>query len=389
MRAPFWPLLVLLGVASAGACSLLNPLDGYSGGDAALADAAPQIDAGLSDVATPEAGEAGPACTSARPPPRPEGQLGGDLVVVNAIRTFEFGEANDPQKPTSEGLDLDSTCTCPGTRSCRPVLGAGTCDFLGGVDNAAGPYFISLVSVLGKDNSVSARIARGQYGLTVRIKNYNGLADDDEVEVAIFNSFGLDVSTGDAGTDGSTDAGSVRTTPQFDGNDRWTVDAKSLLGGTAYLPNIVDTRAYVRGFTVVATLSNSIRVGPYTVPIVGGTLLAHIVKSGDTFACDRGTISGRTNARELLTALESVPNPIAPSSFLCGEDSVFKNVRDRFCQTLDITTDPTLDGRDAPCDAASFSVRFTSSPALLGAVVDNGRPQKPCGESWVATCPTQ
>jgi len=387
MRAPLWPLLVLLGVASAGACSLLNPLDGYSGGDAGLADAAPQTDAGVPDTSRPEAGEAGPACTSARPPTRPEGQLGGDLVVLNAIRTFEFGEANDPQRPTSEGLDLDSTCTCPGTRSCRPVLSAaGTCDFPGGVDNAAGPFFISLVSVLGRDNSVSARIARGVYGLTVRIKNYNGLADDDEVEVAVFNSFGLDVS---AGADAGADAGDGRTTPQFDGKDRWTVDSKSLLGGTPYLANIVDSRAYVRDFTVVGTLSNSIRIGPYTVPIVGGTLLAHIVKSGDTFACDRGTISGRANARDMLTSLESVPNPIVPNAFLCGEDAVFKSVRDRFCQTLDITTDPTLDGRDAPCDAASFSVRFTSSPALLGAVVDNGRPQKPCGESWVATCPTQ
>ena len=56
---------------------------------------------------------------------------------------------------------------------------------------------------------------------------------------------------------------------------------------------------------------------------------------------------------------------------------------------LDLATDPTLDGRDTPCDAASFSVRFTSTPALLGAVIDNGRPLKPCGESWVATCPTQ
>lgn len=381
MRALPRTLVGLAGLALAGACSLLNPLDGYSGGDAAPPDATPANDARTGDADLPDAPDTSTTCTSARPPARPTGPLGGDLVVVNAIRTFEFGAVDDPQKPTAEGIDLDSTCTCPGTRSCKPLLGAGVCDFPSGVDNSAGAFFISLVSVLGKDNSVSARIARGQYGLTVRIKNYNGLANDDEVEVAVFNSFGLDVS-GDAGADAG------RTTPQFDGNDRWTVDAKSLLGGTPYLPNIVDTRAYVRDFTVVATLSNSIRVGPYTVPIVGGTLLAHIVKSGDTFECDRGTISGRTNAREMLTSLESVPNPIAPSSYLCGEDAVFKNVRDRFCQALDLATDPTLDGRDTPCDAASFSVRFTSTPALLGAVIDNGRPLKPCGESWVANCPT-
>lgn len=369
------------GVAALAACSLLNPLDGYSGGSApdSEADTLAQVDA--SDAAVPPDAPTAP-CVGTRPPERADGgSAGGTITIINALATFEFGDVADLQKPNTKGIDLDRTCTCPGPRSCKPVQGAGVCDFPNGVDNAAGGFFLSLLSVLGREANETAKIQRGEHGLLVRMKNYNGLPDDDDVEVAIFNSFGLDTSS-----DGGVDA-SVPAVPKFDGQDRWTIDAKSLLGGTAYLPNIVDTRGYVRDGVVVAQVSNAIRIGPYTVPIVGGVLMAHLVKIGDSFGVDDGVLSGRANARELLTSLESVPNPLDNSKYLCGTDVVFTNLRDRFCQTLDLPTDQSVDGKDAPCDAASFSVRFTSSPAILGRVVDNGAPKKPCGDSWVASCP--
>ncbi len=246
-----------------------------------------------------------------------------------------------------------------------------------------GRLFLSLLSVLGKQATITARIQNGDYGLVLRVRNYNETPNDDDIELAVFNSFGLD-RTPEAGSDAGLPPTAV---PKFDGTDRWTVDSKSLLGGNAYLPNIVDTRAYVRDGMVVAQISNAIRIGPYTVPIVGGVLVAKLTKVGKTFTLSEGTVSGRSNARELLTALESVPNPLDRTKYLCGDDAVYQNLRERFCKGLDLVTDEALDGRDAPCDAASFSIRFTASPANLGSVVDTGPLKKPCGDSWVASCP--
>ena len=378
-------LVLLAALSPIAACSLLNPLEGYSGGTVAEAGIETATDARSETPDSAAAADASATCVGARPPARGDGTAtGGSTTIVNALSTYEFSEVDDPARPFTKGLDLDRTCTCPGARSCKPANGStAVCDFANGVDNAAGDYFLSLLSVLGKTATITAKIQAGDYGLLLRIRNYNDLPDDDDVEVAVFNSFGLDRSP-----PSGSDAGLPQNaTPKFDGTDRWTVDAKSLLGGTAYLPTIVDTRAYVRGGMVVASVSNAIRIGPYTVPIVGGVLIAKLVKSGDSYAITEGTVSGRSNARELLTALESVPNPLDKTKYLCGDDAVYKNLRDRFCKGLDLVTDETLDGRDAPCDAASFSIRFTSSPASLGTVVDNGPPKKPCGDSWVATCP--
>ena len=377
-------IVAALGVVVAGACTFLNPLDGYTDGDAGT----PVDDAGTSladtSASADSSTEDGPSatCNLRKAPERAEGGAGGGtLTFVNALDSFEFSDPSDPAKANRTGLDLDGVCTCPGTRSCRPLKGAGICDYPDGVDNAAGEFFLSLFSVIGREANETAKIRRGEHGLVVRLRNYNGLPDDDEVEVAIFNSFGLDIPA-DAGLpDGAAPV------PKFDGTDRWTIDSKSLLGGAAYVPNIVDARAYVRGGVVVGKVNNSIRIGPYIVPITAGVLTARLKKMGDSFGVDEGIVSGRSNARELLTALENVPNPLDKSKYLCGADAVFTNLRDRFCANLDLATDPTLDGKESPCDAASFSIRFTSSPAELGKVVDTGAPRKPCGESWVATCP--
>lgn len=369
-------------VAASAACTLLNPLDLYTGGDASSRDTTTPLAPLVPDGASLE--DAGVAsCTLRKAPERlVGGPAGGDLTIVNALDSFEFNDPSDPKKANRTGLDIDGVCTCPGARACRPVQGAGICDFPEGVDNAGGDFFLSLYSVLNRDSNPTSRLRDGRYGVLIRVRNYNGLPDDDDVEVALFNTFGLDIPP-----DGGLPDGALPV-PKRDGTDKWTVDAKSLLGGMPYLPNIVDTRGFVRNGVVVSKLSNSIRIGPYILPIVGGTLTARLKKVGSSFGLEEGVVSGRTNARELLTALEGVPNPLDPSTFLCGDTNpVFTSLRDNFCKTLDVPTDVTLDGKEAPCDAASISVRFTSSPALLGRVVDNGSPRKPCGESWVASCP--
>ncbi len=374
--------VVAAAVCAAQACSLLNPLEGYSGGpaqDAARETTAAPPDTGIEPLPDVVTRDAPGGCTPARPPARPASGTGGTTTIVAAISSFEAGDAKDPSLPTTQGYDLDNSCTCPGPRSCKPTSGTGACDYPNGVDNSAGGYFLSLLNVLGSLNSETARIRKGQDGLLFRVQGYNDQPDDDEVELAVFNSFGLE-GVRDAGADAGI-------APRLDGTDRWTVAAESLLGGAPYLPIIVDLHAYVRGGVLVSSIAGAVRVGPYPLPFVGGTLSGRLVKSGPSYGIEDGVVSGRFNAQKLLTSMESVHNPLNPSRYLCGDDLLYLNLRDSLCANLDLVTDTTQDGREAPCDAASFSVRFNAAPAVLGEVVDGGPPKRPCGESWVGTCP--
>lgn len=376
-RSLFRPLALAGGLAcAAAACTLFNPLDGYTGG--ASAEAGPDTLPILPPVEAGVDAEAGPSCVAAHPPERLPGVAGGTITFVNSLLTFEASDLRDPKSPNTQGYDLDDTCTCPGARSCMPTSGAGVCDYPNGVDNAAGTYLLSLLTLLGDANSITARLHTGSDGLLLRVSGYNGQPDDADVEVGLFTSFGLE---------GAVDAGADAARPKFDGTDRWTVDVRSLLGGVPYLPTIVDTRAYVRGGVLVASISGALRIGVYPLPMLSGVLTARITKAGDSYALVDGIVSGRLGATKLLTGFENVPDPLVPGGFLCGTDRLYLNLRDSICSTLDVSSDRTQDGKDAPCDAASFAVRFTSVPSVLGAVIDPGPQKRPCGDAWVGTCP--
>ena len=366
------------GVVAVG-CSLLNPLDGYSGGvttDAVAppADVVAPLEASLPDTSTSDAG-----CVSARPPPRPPASGnpdGGSTTVVAAISSFELGEKSDPKLAKRSGYDLDLLCTCPGTRACAPKSGAGVCDLPSGVDNSGGAWLLGLVSLQGSE--FGSGVSTGAEGLLMRIRNYNDLPDDDDVEVALFDTFGAEVFQPDAG------GGPLKR----DGTDRWTVDAKSLLGGTPYLPVAVDTRAYVRGGVVVAEIRFPFRVGDITFPISAGYVTASLVKlPTGYYALENGILSGRLNASEFLTAFETLASSAPGPGYLCGSDPIYASVRDGFCRVLDLPTDPTTDGREGPCDAVSLVIGFAASPAVLGNVVQRPRPPRPCGNDWVGRCP--
>jgi len=365
----------------AAACTLLNPLEGYTGGapdtgpDVVVTPPIPE-ETGFVDAGADR--DAAPSCVSALPPERPVGVGGGAKSFVNAFVSFEAGDPRDPSAPNTQGYDLDRTCTCPGPRSCKPASGPGVCDYPNGVDNAAGTYLLSLLTVLGDGNTITARLRAGTNGLLLRVSGYNEQPDDSEVELALFTSFGLE---------GANDGGPDAPRPKLDGTDRWTVDRSSLFGGVPYVPTIFDTRAYVRGGVLVASFSGLVRVGTYPLPVVGGLITGRLSKTGDSYAILDGVVSGRFVVTKFLTGLESVPHPLTPGAYLCGTDRLYLNLRDSICASRDLLEDPTQDGKDGACDASSFAVRFTSVPSVLGNVVEPGSPVRACGDAWAGSCP--
>lgn len=365
-------------------CSLLNPLDGYTGGVVGPdgSTVGPVADVGTMDTSTAsDAGDAGDAgCANARPPSRPQPSPstdGGSTTVVAAIASFDLADKNDAKRPSRAGYDLDQLCTCPGLRACVPKSGGGICDLPLGVDNAGGDWLLGLSNAVG-NGGIGGGVLTGADGLLIRIRNYNDELDDDLVEVAFFDTFGFEGLQPDAGAS----AGALKR----DGTDRWTVDAKSLIGGTPYLPVAADNRAYVRGGVVVAELRFPLRIGTFTFPIAAGYMTAKLVKKPVGYALVDGIFSSRLNASDFLTSFENVPSGLPGPGFVCGSDPYYASLRDTLCRVLDLPTDPNTDGRETSCDAVSLILNFTADPAVLGDVISRPPRVRPCGDTWVGKC---
>ena len=380
-----WGFVVGL-VAVAASCSLLNPLDGYSGGDAAVSSG-PIPEAGTPDTTAPDAGN--DPCLSARPPSRPPpttGPDGGSTTIVAALSTFSFADPGNPNAPNTRGYDLDRLCTCPPScaesrtcvvseerwarRACAPKAKT-TCDYARGVDNSGGDLMLTLTTALKTQFNVLPRLDTGQDGLLFQIEKYNGEPDDSSVEFGIFDSYG---------TNETQDAGPANL--KRDGTDRWTRDdAKNTERGR------FDLNAYVSGGVLVANIGTTIQIGQLVFPLSDAIISAKLVKRPNgVYALEEGILAGRLRVDELLRSFEVIPSSLGPGKFLCDpNDPQFPGLRDTLCTARDLPADPSLDGADTPCTGLSLALRFTADPAALGELVKApGRP-RPCGE-WQPKC---
>jgi hypothetical protein len=181
---------------------------------------------GTGGASSGQGGAGGEICAHATWPPPPSitdpGANTVDFVVAG--RTLDFGEqdlSNGPQV----GYDLDNRCTCQGEGpSCKEPEFATEdhCDGPAGRDNAVAQLFNRLGQFDADFTSANytERANDGEGTLLVRVRDYNGQANDQQVTVAIFPSPGMDKDPCNTGS----------TTPQWDGNDLWAVDRSALVG---------------------------------------------------------------------------------------------------------------------------------------------------------------
>lgn len=317
---------------------------------------------------------------------------GGTVEFVSAVRTLDYGLGRDGGVPRDFGFDLDGVCTCSainGAESCRTVPDASAhCDLDDGRDSISAELLVQFgqVNPAFSQQAINDSLRAGYYGLIVRVRNYNGNADDPNIEVAVFNS---------SGHDGVQDGG-VPSTPREDGTDRWTVDPASLRGGIAppYIPVYLDPNAYVANHRLVATLDFPVTfsgsfegVTTVTIDLKGSVVVGTIAPEGSGYRIDDGMVAGRWPTNRLLPALEVLPDPFDPSRHLCGDSLGYAYVKSLVCDGQDIVADIKQDNMAAPCDALSISVGFTARPALLGEVVSPPARPKPCGPQWTDDCP--
>ncbi|MFI5042885.1 MAG: hypothetical protein ACHQNA_13745 [Acidimicrobiales bacterium] len=296
------------------------------------------------------------------------------------------GPAPDAMAPLPPlGWDLDNVVTCPGPPSCVQATGMERCDDEAGRDHT-GLLLFRLLGPTAQTGvaAVNAAMLGGEYGLVVQVTGYNGQPNDTQVRVALYFSSGV-LGTGDAG-----DAGPILN---HDGNDRWTIDPRSLVGeptsgdcfggASACQPNFSDEMAYVSDGVLVAqglgevpiTFGGRANIGGAVMTlsqtVVVGTLVpTPISGNGQGWGIVNGSISGRWGSTKLLSNMATIPDPTMDSgAFLCGAASpAYQFLRNYICSLQDISTDPTSDNHGAPCDAISMSFGFTAQPAQLGAI---------------------
>ena len=378
-RARLVTLVLPLGALAAwGSCAVYDP-SLLLGGDAGA------------DVAQDDAGPEAATCARATYPDRPAGDddAGADAGdIVLAVQRFDF--APNVDGGVLRGYDLDQRCTCPGASSCVPLKGAPTiCDDDAGRDNSGAQLLDTFTKVASafSPQKLNQKLQNGEFGLIVRIRNYNGTANDTSVEAALFLS---------NGTPSATDGGPP-IVPKLDGNDSWTIDPQSLLGGVAppYIPqpNSTDTAAYVSDGVVVASLANAdlelnagSGLGSLRVNLTGVVVTGRLVPNGTGgYRVDDGVITGRWPSQKFLTSLAPIKDPIT-TDYLCGDASTYGSLKTLICKNLDVTSFPQNDNTSAPCDAISIALGFAAGTAKLGPVNAGVAPSQPCGAQWVDEC---
>jgi hypothetical protein len=314
-----------------------------------------------------------PSCISREPPPPPAiVDAGGDLDLVFAAQTSDFGIGKvDPMgRPlyATMGFDLDHRCTTssrgPNGPSCIEPAGvpvSAYTDLVDGIDNAAGALGQSFAF---KTTSLDASADIEQ--VLFRIRGYNGGADDDRVDFAIYAAQGL-VPRADGGVG-----------PYWDGQDQWLIIPDmlaSLDGGTPDLdtPLYHDDHAYVANHVVAAQLDETLwpgGVGPGANVLgrVHDFVFAGTLDPGDGGADGWQMHHADTGLRASAQGLLEIWSGLSTDAGLplCSNALAYTIFKTRLCSLVDVTV--AGDSPDAACDGLSGSSRIEARLARLGGV---------------------
>lgn len=327
-------------------------------------------------------GMGGSACGSKQwpdPPTTPD--RGSDVEATMALRTIDFGEGDLSVGPVV-GYDLDGRCSCgeDGLSCNTPDPSKQSCDGPGGVDNAIAELFAA--ASIFQDNFTSAyhadRAEDGKWSILVRIRGYNGQANDDQIEVAMFPSGGLDEDPCHA----------QGTPPAWNGSDAWPIMTSALeepMGGggagaggnggcgdpepagySLEQPRYFDGAAYVSDHVMVASLPEAgvaLSADGAGINLTAGFLTGRLEQSGGAWSLREGVLAGRWALTEVFATMSSLGSD---GTALCTDDTSYQLIRDAVCAKRDITAQ--ISGPTAPCDAVSFGMAFEAEPAQLGVI---------------------
>jgi hypothetical protein len=349
--------------------SLLEPRVRDAGGSQPAGDASTEShDAPASD--TPAG-----SCKHRTPPDPPSVKnAGGSIELVVAMSSIDFGDSSSDAGMSyrSMGYDLDVKCTCQGEGpSCQEAAWAtaDSCDGPEGQDNSGGGLVAEMTAFVPESGTAkwNADIQSGKWSVLLRVRGYNGQADDDQVEVAWY-------VPGPLGGLSSGDAGNAR--PVWDGNDVWPVRSQCLepANGDAgtydvNAPRYVDAKGYVTGSVLVASVpKGTMRItDQFSLLLTGAFLTATVGKNQQgLWELRDGTLAARWMLSDILGQLAGVQDPVL-SQPLCTNSLFYPNIKKKICAYADIYSSvgtPTTE-----CDSTTLGARFQALQAKLGGVL--------------------
>lgn len=320
------------------------------------------------------------SCQHAGPPDKPSVlDAGGDLELVFALNHIEFAPAADAG---AVGYDIDRTCTCQGeSDSCLvPSWATKQCDGPQGRDNTFGLFVQEVAGLMPAfgQNRWNTDLQNGAFGAVTRIRGYNGLPDDDQIEVSTFTaaSYWTQHMLADGGQDH----------PKWDGTDTWPIFSSSLEpipladGGTTYdldHPSAVDPKAYVSGGVAVGMLpSGVLQIDPsMRIVFTDMYMAARLVKTSTGWEMRDGTIAGVWTLQDMFKQIGYMQ--VAGMS-LCKGNQVYDIFKKMICKYPDIYRSrgtPTT-----PCDSISIGLSYSAKQAQLGAIQPPIELPTPCPE---------
>ncbi|MCC7535256.1 MAG: hypothetical protein IT379_03540 [Deltaproteobacteria bacterium] len=310
-----------------------------------------------------------PGCVPRRPPERPVlSDPASTPVRWYAMRDLRVGMG---EQWRSLGYDLDGFCSdVDSTESeCAPSEGFGvTMDGDDGVDNAFGQTFIQLITLLQPEyeSLANARIDVGEYGILVRLAEWNGTANDPVVDVAL-----VDASRGFAM---GADPTAVLEPPEWNGSDEWIASTRSFAAGDTTRPLARDTAGFVVDNVLVAHPRDGTELSitsdrTVTLKLTGVILTARI-DDGNRRLVD-GIVAGRW-------ALDDIFNTL-PRAFICPDTDQYRGAQ----TALDRAADVTVDGEPTPflrCEAISVGVGFSGTLSTIHSYGDGRVIRDVCAE---------
>jgi hypothetical protein len=341
-------LLVAL-IVVATACTLAYPLDEFRG---------------KTQIVPPGTGDAGPdgACGTSIPtrPESADSPDGPDLAF--ALRELEFG--NDLTRLNFDRKNLDGLCSCPQKGACTPPANEQPyCDLSFGVDNAGGTLLDEIYKLSSSTKTVTEGFKNGTSTIALRVRGYNGKPDDPQVELMILPVVGF-------GGPPAWDGGDVRQP-----NEYWLASKAPLVS------KFFDSKAYVRGGVLVASGSGLLPFGDLVIDTIDFRLIGKI--DGDRLT--EGNLIFRSKADEFIRSVSRFANPNMPEAGLCS-GPIFDTLKARVCKSRDLPSDPKADGQETPCNALSFTYRFTSLKVALGGTKLEPPGLKDCGPTLAVEC---
>ncbi|MCC7536945.1 MAG: hypothetical protein IT379_12065 [Deltaproteobacteria bacterium] len=317
----------------------------------------PDPDMGMPDP------DAGSGCMPRRPPERPVLADGPSMPVRwYALRDLRFGVGVAWREI---GYDLDGRCTTSMSTGdeveCAPPPGFTPADDApNGLDNTFGQTFIPLLTLVEPDyeGTINRHVERGEYGILIRLAEWNGTQNDPVVDFAIVDSIrGFAQASDPEGPD-------PIEPPAWDGTDEWYASRRSFVSGDFSRPLARDTAAYIVDGLLVARPRDGTEVNitghiTLTLKVTGATVTARLTDGNR--ALEGGILAGRW-------ALDDVFNTL-PRLDVCPDSDTYTAISEALRRSADVTTD----GDATPfllCEAISLGIGFGGVTTSVAQVVE-------------------